>query len=348
MISNGFWDTDSYGNLIKVAIISVLPPSNRQRKQKGQVKRDYLKRKRKNRKNKTKIKLRRKRYYRLNKRRILRYQKQYRDTPHLFKRYEGGGVSTRGQKNERDKKAMNMESQYREAIRNVMASEMELEGGLARAPRHQMKRMLQKTRTLRKRPDSQRRRQMRKTYRKRVKSDASFRRYRKDYAKKYYKKNKSKIQQRRKRASEMSNKLSIMQALLAVLRAAHWSHWTSHWQIKGSTFYGDHLLMEKLYGGLVDEIDTLAEKIIGEFGSESLDAVDQAQMMTSNLITQSRGEKDPLKRALQIEENLQKTLKVFYEMLKQQDQMSLGLDDYVMSLANAHETNLYLLRQRHR
>lgn len=144
----------------------------------------------------------------------------------------------------------------------------------------------------------------------------------------------------------MSPKLSAMQALLAILRSAHWSHWTSHWQVQGMTSYGDHILMEKLYTGLVEEIDTLAEKIVGEFGGSAIDAVDQAQLMAANLITQSMGEKDPLKRALLIEENLQKTLKAFYDMLK--SEMSLGLDDFVMSLSNAHETNLYLLRQRHR
>ncbi len=364
--SEGWWDIDSEGLLVRVGSdvvhlgeIRVLPPRRRQRTQKGQVKRDYLVRRRKNRKNKYKVKLRRKRYYRRNKRRILRYQKQYRENPHLFKRLEGGGVSTRKQKNDRDdRKKRAMLDLHLDAIRSVMdkryrvaeelEGDFELEGALARAPRGPMKRMKQKTRALRRRPDNQRRRLLRKVYRKRLRSDARFRKYRKDYAKKYYKKNKSKIRQRRKRGTEMMNKLSVMQALLAILRAAHWSHWTSHWQVKGTASYGDHLLMEKLYAGLVDEIDTLAEKIIGEFGSDALDAVDQAQLMTSNLITQSQGEKSPLKRALHIEENLQKTLKVFYDMLKQHGMLSLGLDDYVMSLANAHETNLYLLRQRHR
>lgn len=341
-----YWDLDSSGQLIKVAEISVTPPREKQRTQGGQVKHDYVIRRKKNRKNKRIVKLRRKRYYRRNKRRILRYQKRYRKTPQLFKRRDGAGIHTRTEKNKRDKKTRDKKAaMYLEAIRSVMATELELEGALLR-PKRQMKRMTQRTKTLRKRPDNRTRRLRRKQYGRRVKTDAAYRRKRQQYAKNYYKLNKHKIKQHRKRGTDMSPKLSAMQALLAILRSAHWSHWTSHWQVQGMTSYGDHILMEKLYTGLVEEIDTLAEKIVGEFGGSAIDAVDQAQLMAANLITQSMGEKDPLKRALLIEENLQKTLKAFYDMLK--SEMSLGLDDFVMSLSNAHETNLYLLRQRHR
>ena len=68
----------------------------------------------------------------------------------------------------------------------------------------------------------------------------------------------------------MQDKLSLLLVLLAGLRSAHLSHWTSHWQVKGQPYYGDHLLMDKLYNSLPEEIDTLAEKIVAEFGAEAL------------------------------------------------------------------------------
>jgi len=34
-----------------------------------------------------------------------------------------------------------------------------------------------------------------------------------------------------------------------------------------------------------------------------------------------------------------------YDKLKEMDDISLGLDDFLMATANAHETNLYLLQQ---
>ena len=190
---------------------------------------------------------------------------------------------------------------------------------------------------------------------------------RKIYNDKYRRKNKSKIKRRRrelnrkpiyrstkstgggfKRRSSSYDSLTILQVLLAMLRASHWSHWTSHWQVKGKSYYSDHELMERIYNSLVEEIDTLAEKIVSNYGSEAVETVEQAKIMTNHLLPlmEAKAENDPIKRALIVEESLQMVLKKFYNMLKNLDCMSLGMDDFIMSIANAHETNLYLLRQR--
>jgi len=144
-----------------------------------------------------------------------------------------------------------------------------------------------------------------------------------------------------------SNK-AVLQFLLCSLRAAHWLHWTSHWQVKGKSFYGDHTLLDRIYNSLIEEIDSLAEKLVAEFGSESVDPAPQAQMMANKLIpiVEAKSMRDPILRALFVEESLQKIFKISYEVLKQRGFLSLGMDDYIMSIANAHETNLYLLRQR--
>lgn len=149
-------------------------------------------------------------------------------------------------------------------------------------------------------------------------------------------------------ASEGDYNLATLQVLLAVLRGAHWAHWTSHWQVRGQTAYGDHLLMSKIYEGLVEEIDTLAEKIVGQYGSEAVSAVEQAQIMANKLlpIAEAHSGSNPLVRALFIEEALQRVFKIIYGNLKNRDALSLGMDDFIMSMANQHETYQYLLRQR--
>ena len=141
--------------------------------------------------------------------------------------------------------------------------------------------------------------------------------------------------------------LTALQLTLACLRSAHWAIWNSHWQVKGSNFYGNHLLLERVYTSLVDEIDTLAEKIICTYGSSAISPVDQAHLMANRLLPLAEAEahSDPFKRALIIEEALQKVFKGVYDLLKETDSLSLGMDDFIMSIANAHETNLYLLRQ---
>jgi hypothetical protein len=134
--------------------------------------------------------------------------------------------------------------------------------------------------------------------------------------------------------------------LLGMMRALHWLHWTVHWQSKGDPFYGDHLLFERLYKGMVGEIDTLAEKCAFLFDRAAL----------SPHISMSVVQKwmdiwggDPLPGPLvaqRAEEDLQAAIRNAYNIAKASGGLSLGLDDFLMSLANAHETNLYLLKQR--
>lgn len=134
--------------------------------------------------------------------------------------------------------------------------------------------------------------------------------------------------------------------ILGMLRALHWLHWTAHWQVKGNPSYGDHLLFERLYTGIVDEIDTLAEKLVGAFGSGAVDALRQVSTTQDWLAGwMSKGDTE-IARALAAENQFQGQVRAVYEAVKSAGGMTLGLDDFLMSMANAHETNVYLLRQR--
>lgn len=137
--------------------------------------------------------------------------------------------------------------------------------------------------------------------------------------------------------------MNLLIQLLSILRALHWSHWTSHWKSKGQNSYQTHLLFERLYTGVAEDIDTLAEKIVGEYGPEALEDV-PVMGMSSRFLSGHEGS-SLISRALEMEEHLQKAIKVSYEDLKNSGDLSLGMDDFLMALANSHETNLYLLRQ---
>jgi DNA-binding ferritin-like protein len=50
---------------------------------------------------------------------------------------------------------------------------------------------------------------------------------------------------------------------LAFLRALGMIHHSHHWQTMGKSFYGDHLLYERFYKAIQDEVDTVGEKVIG-------------------------------------------------------------------------------------
>lgn len=137
----------------------------------------------------------------------------------------------------------------------------------------------------------------------------------------------------------------LLQILLGAMRAMHWNYWTSHWQVAGSSFYGDHLMFARMYEALEEEIDTLAEKLVGFFGSDSVDGCSQMNW-ASSFIRSWSVYRCPYCRGLRSEKELQSLLSSFYDKLKKGQAMSLGLDDYIMATASSHETNIYLLQQR--
>ena len=145
-----------------------------------------------------------------------------------------------------------------------------------------------------------------------------------------------------------STAVNTLTKILAQLRGLQWSHWNSHWKITGDASYSHHLLFERLYTSATEEIDTLGEKITSYYGPHVL--TDLGTLVeTTKFLTLYPGPDDGptslYERALKLELHLQKSLREGYRGLKTLDQMSLGLDDYLMSVANDHETNLYLLRQ---
>jgi len=143
-----------------------------------------------------------------------------------------------------------------------------------------------------------------------------------------------------------SRKSALLRILLGYMRATHWVHWSSHWQVQGSTSYSDHLLLEKLYKSLNKEIDTLAEKIVAEFGPQSVNPLEQTYFLLGLVSDVCKEQSDPIYRSLLVERSMQLILKSVHEKLKALNELGLGIDDFLAATANEHETNLYLLIQR--
>jgi DNA-binding ferritin-like protein len=132
--------------------------------------------------------------------------------------------------------------------------------------------------------------------------------------------------------------------VLACLRAQYLSYQTSHWQVVGGSFYGNHLLFERLYKSVQDQVDALAEKIAGYLGSDVLDLNKQVETIYNYTLDWGRVSCHH-ERGLQSEEDLQEAIRVAYEGIKVVKAMTLGLDDWLMATANDHERNTYLLQQ---
>lgn len=135
-----------------------------------------------------------------------------------------------------------------------------------------------------------------------------------------------------------------LQWLLSCLRAQYWSYQQSHWQTSGVAAYGDHLLFERLYQSVVDQTDTLAEKMVGMYGPFAVDGLDLGAKFEF-WIRQWSAVPDHHDRGLFSESCFQDCCSKTYQLLKAEFAISLGMDDFLMSMASAHETNQYLLGQ---
>lgn len=138
--------------------------------------------------------------------------------------------------------------------------------------------------------------------------------------------------------------LGLLQAALVLLRAQYDHYQTAHWQSKGDSAYGNHLLFQRIYEGILPQIDALAEKMVGMFGTDAVDVVRIASAEVPHLMRW--GAVECLhRRSLMAERDLQEHLSGTYHSLKALHTLSLGMDDFLMGLASEHETNEYLIQQ---
>lgn len=130
---------------------------------------------------------------------------------------------------------------------------------------------------------------------------------------------------------------------VSFLRALYTTHQTHHWLAKGSNFYGNHLLFERIYKTAQENADLAAEKFVGVFGDEWLNLKDQNDCM--HKILEKVEDKDLIKSSLEAEKKFLEFSQSFYDALKKADKMSLGMDDMIMSIASSREEAVYLLKQ---
>ena len=145
--------------------------------------------------------------------------------------------------------------------------------------------------------------------------------------------------------------VAALQDLLAHLRALRQVYHTTHWNVSGGNYYGDHLLFQRLYAGegsgptLDDQIDGLGERMVRYFGGHTVsDSIILPRM--EQVASRAESESDPIRRAFQLEQDTHRAIESAYEALKATGHKTLGLDDFLMALADERDTVLYLLGQR--
>ena len=119
----------------------------------------------------------------------------------------------------------------------------------------------------------------------------------------------------------------------------------------GPSFSGDHVnLYGKIYAEVQEQVDGAIEKSVGLFGEECGDPIE----VTKKALEIMREYPSPIEQSpagiaavgLQIERDYLAFSKALYSGLKKSGDLSLGLDDFIMANASAHETFVYLLQRR--
>jgi DNA-binding ferritin-like protein len=143
----------------------------------------------------------------------------------------------------------------------------------------------------------------------------------------------------------MSRHKKYFRASLASLKAARDHYQEAHWCSCGDSFYGDHLLYERLYESVEEEMDGFAERMIGLYGPECFDGGDHHRM-SHRMSDEWRSTQGYAQRSLKVERTIISLINSLKHAHEKAGQMTLGLDDYLPAVASNHEDHLYLIKQR--
>lgn len=131
---------------------------------------------------------------------------------------------------------------------------------------------------------------------------------------------------------------------------------TFHWRVNGDTFYGDHLMFQRIYEGIDGQIDGIAEKALG-LGATSLISpskitetmdifLDHCNQMHSLVTDDENMNFAYAKKGKAALELFIHTVEKMMVDLKDKNQLTKGLDNMLAGVLDAQEGYVYLLKQR--
>jgi len=143
------------------------------------------------------------------------------------------------------------------------------------------------------------------------------------------------------------NSEKLLSWYLGNLRFLYLMYQNCHWQCSGLSFYQDHLLFQRLYENVLEDIDSAAEKIVGVFDSELINLnlqLNILSMLGEKFMIDPSAPVNCFKTAIEAEEYFQKIASSLRKSLQEDDNLSLGVDDLLAAQSNSSEERLYLLK----
>jgi DNA-binding ferritin-like protein len=145
---------------------------------------------------------------------------------------------------------------------------------------------------------------------------------------------------------------SELSVLLVAARAITMLHQTHHWVSRGDSFFGDHLLFDRLYNETLSDIDTIAERVVGLGGNDLVNPSTQANQVCKlicEVFSTGMGIPRPqelMQRSLNAEEQYLKFINMCKSSLEMNGCLTYGTDNLLAGVADKCESRQYLLKQR--
>jgi DNA-binding ferritin-like protein len=120
-----------------------------------------------------------------------------------------------------------------------------------------------------------------------------------------------------------------------------------HWRSSGPNYYGDHLLFERLYDDIKDELDQVAERTIGMADDSNAVSPNEDAEVSAKILSKMISDNDSpdvfAEKSIVAEKGLIDLIRGLMEK-----EQSDGVEDLLQGIASKHEEHLYLLQQRAR
>jgi len=144
------------------------------------------------------------------------------------------------------------------------------------------------------------------------------------------------------------SQLSVVLVYLKFLSELHQNH---HWTCLGDPFYGDHLLFSRIYDGVKEQVDTVAEKAIGMGCNSNVDLLRVTSQVHKLVSSTTMGSTIPqsselARKSLTAELTFLKILDSMIDSLGECGLLTNGVDNMLQDIADKHEGYVYLLKQR--
>ena len=133
--------------------------------------------------------------------------------------------------------------------------------------------------------------------------------------------------------------------LLAALRALYLLHQAHHWQSRGPSFYGDHLLFQRLYEAVLPEMDSVAERAVGKGQGRLVSAADVTRA-TQKLLTRWQADVETPDALVESSLDAEGDVLGLIDDLMGQVAFSNGVQNLLQGIADKHEEHVYLLQRR--